>query len=163
VKILAGPDFRSYEGNNASSVVPVNDLNPVKYYGEALMVATLTPKDSVTFKYKQWQWVSSIGKVPYYDSAFDLSYHRKLTDKLGCDLGGKIVSADYTEGNLATCNRNDFVYSVSAGLGYAVNAHMNVNLAYTLELGRNGANDVENEQVREYERNLLTLGLLVKF
>ena len=101
--------------------------------------------------------------MPYYDSTFDLSYHRKLTDKLGLDLGGKILSSDYTVGHLAACHRNDWIYSVSAGVGYAVNAQVNVNLAYTLELGRNGADNVANEQVREYERDLLTLGLLVKF
>jgi hypothetical protein len=163
VKIQAGPDFRNYLGNNADSIVPVNDPHPVKYYGEALIMATLTSKDTVTFKYKQWQWVSSIGKVPYYDSSFDLNYHRKLTEKLGFDLGGKAMSSDYTVGNLAACHRNDLDYCVSIGLGYAVNPHVNVNVAYTLELGRNGVDGLANEQTREYERNLVTLGMLVKF
>jgi hypothetical protein len=163
VKILGGPDFRQYPGNTATHITPVNDLNPVKFYGEALLVATLTPKDAVTFKFKEWQWVSSIGKVPYLESTYDLSYHRKLTDKLGLDLGGRILSADYTGGNLSNSHRNDLDYLINAGLGYAFTPHFSVNLGYTLELGRNAVDDLPNEQEREFNRNLISLGAGVKF
>jgi len=163
VKFLGGPDFRDYPGNTATHITPVNDHHPVKYYGEALITATLTPKDSITFKYKQWQWVSSVGKVPYYDSTFDLSYHRQFTQKLGFDLGGKILSSDYTSANLASCHRNDWDYVVSTGCSYVINPHLTVNLAYTLELGRNAVDDLANEQTREFERNLVTLGARFKF
>ena len=88
VKIQGGPDFRSYEGDSATHITPVNDLNPVKYYGEALLIAKLTAADTLTFKYKQWQWLSTLGKVPYFDSTYDLSYHRKLTSKLGSIWAG---------------------------------------------------------------------------
>jgi hypothetical protein len=39
VKLAGGPDFRSY-----NSMAPVNDLHPVKYYGEAALTATLTTR-----------------------------------------------------------------------------------------------------------------------
>ena len=163
VKFLGGPDFRAYPGNTATHITPVNDLHPVKYYGEALMTATISPNDAVTFKYKQWQWVSSVGKVPYYESTFDLSYHRKVTEKLGFDLGGRIVSLDYTAGNLATCRRNDYDYLVTTGVGYALNRHVSLNLTYQLELGRNAENNVINEATHEYTRDLVSLGAVVKF
>ena len=117
----------------------------------------------MAFKFKEWQWVSSIGKVPYLESSYDLSYHRKLTDKLGLDLGGRILSADYTSGNLSTCHRNDLDYLINAGLGYAFTPHFSVNLGYTLELGRNAVDDLPNEQEREFNRNLISLGAGVKF
>lgn len=163
VKFLGGPDFRSYASDTATHITPVNDHNPVKFYGEALITATLTERDTVTFKYKQWQWVSSIGKVPYYDSTFDLSYHRKVTDKLGFDLGGKILSSDYTVANLSTCRRNDWDYVVCAGANYDFNRHVSLNLAYALELGRNAQDAIANDSTREFEHNLLTLGATVKF
>ena len=135
----------------------------MKYYGEALLVATVTGVDTLTFKYKQWQWVSSTGKVPYFDSTFDLGYHRKLSDKLGFDLGGKILSSDYSSGNLTTCRRNDMDYMLTTGLAYAINSHLSVSLGYTLELGRNAQNDIVNESTREFTRNVVSLGALVKF
>jgi opacity protein-like surface antigen len=163
VKILGGPDFRQYPGDTATHITPVNDRNPVKPYGEALLVATLTGKDAVTFKFKEWEWVSSIGKIPYLESTYDLGYHRKLTDKLGLDLGGRLLSSDYTGGNISNSHRNDWDYQFTAGLSYAVNPHISVNLAYTRELGRSMADNVENDQTRAFDRDLIMLGAIVKF
>jgi hypothetical protein len=165
IKFQAGPDFRDYPGNTATHITPLNDLHPVKYYGEGAVIATVTTNDSISFKYKQWQWVSSIGKVPYYDSTFDLSYHRRVTSKLGFDLGGKLLSSDYTTGNLPNCQRDDWDYLVTAGIGYAFNSHLSASLCYTLELGRNDYGGVVNPSpsTREYQRDMITLGALVKF
>lgn len=158
VRILGGPDFRDYPGN-----APVNDHHPIKPYGEAVVAATVTPKDMVSFRFKQWQWVSSIGKTPYLDSTYDLSYHRNLTANLGFDFGGKLLSSDYTSGNLATCRRNDWDYQLTAGLGYVINTHVNVSLGYTLELGRNAVDNLPNEQTREFNRDMGTIGAMFKF
>ena len=163
VKIQSGPDFRSYQGDSASHTTPVNDLHPVKYYGEALVTATLTPRDAFTFKYKLWQWVSGTGKVPYFEGAYDLAYHRKLSSQLGFDLGGKILSWDYTSGNLATCRRNDLQFTVVGGLTYNLNPHVSFNLGCAFDWGRNAENDVPNQQLREFDRQLFTLGTTVKF
>ena len=162
-KILCGPDFRHYPADTLTHITPVNDLNPVKFYGEALLVATLTARDAVTFKFKEWEWVSSIGKIPYLESTYDLGYHRKLTDKLGADLGGRLLCADYTGGNIVNSHRNDWDYLFTAGLGYAFNPHVSVNLAYTLELERNAADDVVNDLTREFNRDLFSLGAAVRF
>jgi hypothetical protein len=163
VKIQGGPDFRDYDPDTATRTTPVDDRHMVTYYGEASLTATLTPKDALTFKYKGWQWVSSVGKVPYFDSTYDLSYHRKLTDKLGLDLGGRLLTADYTSGNLAACKRNDWQYTVPVALGYAFNAHASVSLAYALDLGRNAQDGIVNPDTRDYDHQLVSLAALFKF
>lgn len=163
VKLQGGPDFRDYQGDSAGHITPVNNLHMVTYYGEASLTATITPKDAVTFKYKQWQWVSSTGKVPYFDSTYDLSYHRKLTDQFGWDLGGKILSSDYRSGNLTACHRDDWNYSVSTGLSYAFNNHCNINLTYAFDLGQNELNGITNPETRSFNHQLISLGGLVKF
>ena len=163
VKIQGGPDFRSYEGSSATHITPVNDLNPVQYYGEAQLVAKLTAADTLSFKYKQWQWLSTTGKVPYFDSTYDLSYHRKLTSKLGLDLGGRILSWDYSSGNLPTCRRKDLEYTASAGLGYAINTHINVSAACTFDWGRNNQDGITAPQDREFDRKLFSLAAQCKF
>ena len=163
LKIQGGPDFREYAGNTATHVTPVNDLHPVKYYGEALMTAKFTPADALTFKYKQWQWLSSSGKVPYFDSTYDLSYHRKITTRLGLDLGGRLLIWDYTSGNLSTCRRKDLQTTATAGLGYAVNAHLSVNAICAFDWSRNGADNILNSQNREFDHQLFSLGAQCKF
>lgn len=162
LKLQAGPDFRHY-GPHAD----VGDHNTVKYYADATIGVTITPEDSLSFKYKQWQWVSSTGRVPYFDSTYDLSYRRKLTDQLSLDLGGKVLQSDYTSGlNPGTTSpnpRNDLEYIVTAGLTYAFNSHISVNLNYELNLGRNAQDGIVNASTREFDRNLVSLGALFKF
>jgi len=83
-----GPDFRNFQ-----SSAPIDNKNPVTYYGEGSLIATVTSKDTIAFKYKQWEWVSSTGLVPYYDSTFDLTYARKVTDALSLSVGGRALGA----------------------------------------------------------------------
>ena len=162
-KIQLGPDFRRYEGDSATHVTPVSDLNQVNYYGEALLTAKFTPADTLTFKYKQWQWLSTLGKVPYYDSTYDLSYHRKLTSKLGLDLGGRILDWNFNSGNLPTCKRNDLEYTATAGLAYAVNSHLSLTAACCFILGRNAQNGIVNPASREFDQQLFSLSAQCKF
>jgi hypothetical protein len=163
VKIAAGPDFRDYPGDTLTHITPVNDKTPVKFYGESSITAKVSAKDSLIFKSKQFQWVSSIGKVPYYDSIVDLGYHRVLTSKLSADLGGRLWIADYASGNLPACKRDDWQYTVQAGLTYNFNTHLVANVAYALNLGRNAQENVVDPQTREYNQNLVSMGLLLKF
>jgi hypothetical protein len=170
-KLAGGPDFRSY-----NSLAPVNDFHPIKYYGEASITANINPNNSITFTYKQWEWVSSTGLVPYFDSTFGLNYHWQATPKLGLDLGGKILEADFTGGNensetVATDQtswRDDRLYSGQVGVTYAFTTHLSANAGYTFDRGANvlgnlPANLAATEQFRSYTRQTGTLGLLYKF
>ena len=163
VKIVGGPDFRSYQGDSASHTTPLNDLHPIKYYSEALITATFAPDNTLTFKNKSWQWVSGLGKTPYFDSAYELAYHCKLTTKLAWDLGGKILCWDFSQGNLPACKRDDLQYTASTGLSYAINSNFSVNLAGVLNWGRNAEDNVVNPQYREFDQQLISLGTQWKF
>jgi opacity protein-like surface antigen len=165
LSVQGGPDFRAYEPDSATHTTPVSDKNPIKYYGEASLAAALTSKDTLTFKYKQWQWVSSTGKLPYFDSLYELSYRRKLTSQLSLDLTGRIQSSDYTSADIATGQRDDWQYTLSAGLSYAFTANLSASLAYTANLGRNAQDGLTEAAAdpREYNEQLVSLGLLYKF
>ena len=163
VRVQVGPDFRSYPGDTLTHITPVNDKTPVKYYGEAMATAKLTAKDSLMLKYKQFQWMSSLGKVPYYDSVVDLSYRRALTSRWGVDLGVRAWDANYAGGNLATCQRDDLQYTFLAGTSYTFSTHLSANLTYSLDLGRNAQDGIVNPQTREYNRNLISGSVLLKF
>lgn len=163
VKIQGGPDFRDYEGDSATHNTPIKKPHLITYYGEASLTAVISPKDTLTFKYKGWQWVSSVGKVPYFDSTYDLNYHRKLMDQLRLDLGGRLLTADYTMGNLPACHRDDWQYTVSVGLDYAMNSHVNFDVSYALDLGRNAQDNITNPETRDYNHQLVSLGTIIKF
>ncbi|MGO8699428.1 MAG: hypothetical protein ACLQVY_17110 [Limisphaerales bacterium] len=162
MSLQGGPDFRSYAPDTATHTTPVNDLHPVKYYGEGTVSVQPSSKDTIAFNYKAYQWVSICGKVPYFDNRYELSYHRSLFDKLTLDLGARAWDADFTSGNLSSSKRDDMLYNASAGLTWAATAHFDVNLTYTANLGRNFENMVD-AQYRDYDQDLVSLGLKYKF
>ena len=163
LKIQGGPDFRSYQGDSDTHTTPVNDLHPVTYFCEALITATFAPDNTLTFKNKSWQWVSGSGKVPYFDSAYELSWHRKLMDKLTLDLGERILDWNFSSGNLPACKREDLQFTTTAGLNYAINSHINVTLAGVLNWGRNAESNIANPGARQFNQQLISLGTQWKF
>jgi hypothetical protein len=163
--LQVGPDIRNYQENSPTHTTPVNDKNPVKYYGEGTLTADATANDSFTFKYKQWQWLAVTGKIPYYDSLFDLSYRHKFNAKLSLDLGARLQDWDFTSGNQAASLRDDRQYSFSAGVNYAFTSHFNGNLAYVAELGRNAQDALTDAVIatREFDHHLVSLSFQYKF
>jgi len=124
----------------------------------------------VTFNYRQWQWVSSSGKVPYFDSTYALTYHWNATKQLGFDLGGKVLEADYTEGNdvggSAPSLRDDMEYEVSAGVSYAFTKHFSASLAYTYDIGRNALDNLAPTYFpgyRDFDHQVVSVGATFKF
>jgi hypothetical protein len=171
VTFQIGPDFRSFD-----SSAPLDDKNPVTYYGEGTIAATVSPKDTITFKYRQWEWVSSTGLVPYFDSTFDLSYTRKVTDALSLSLGGRALGANYNPNNVYEQSptvlgdrvvRNDWQYTALVGLRYAFNANFSANLAYSYDFGVNEQGGLPGGaagyQPRSFDHQLVSLGATFKF
>ncbi len=157
VAIQGGPDFRNY-----NPAAPLNDHTPVKTYGEASLSATLSPRDSLSFKWKQWEWLSCLGKVPYLDSSYEVGYRRILAKQWRLDLGARICEADYTGGTLTNCRRDDLLYALSAGLQFDLNAHFSVDAGYELDLGRNALDNLANQGQREFSRQLASVGLMFR-
>jgi opacity protein-like surface antigen len=165
VCVQAGPDFRSYEENSGTHTTPLDDLDETTYYAEASLAAQVTKNDVVSFKYKQWRWLSSVGKLPALDSTFDLGYKHKFNSQLSMDLGARFLESDYSIANVASGNRIDQMYTFSAGVTYAFTSQLTASLAYSFDLGRNDANGLTSaaESDREFERNLVSLGATYKF
>lgn len=166
-EIQAGPDFRDYSPNTPTHITPVDDKHPVKFYGEAALTADLTSSDVLAFKFRQFQWVSSVGRIPYQDTVFDLCYRRKISDKLRAEFSAKAMDADYTSANIASCQRDDWEYCLSATLTYAFDARTSVSAGYEADFGRNGYDNLPAAQLpaskREFTRQAVSFGFLVKF
>lgn len=156
VKIQGGPDFRDYIKD-----APVKNRHHITYYGDVALAATISPKDTLTFKFKGWQWVSCIGYIPYFDSSYDLTYHHKFSDKLGLDLEGRLATANYDMGTVI--ERDDLLYTVSAGLTYAFNSHIGASLAYSIDLGRSADDSGNDVGENQYDRQMVSLATIIKF
>ena len=161
-KLAMGPEFRAYNG-----AAPVADANALNYYGEASLTAAIDKTQTLAFSYKHWQWVSSTGKIPYADNTFALTYHWNVTKQLGLDLGAKYLYSDYNCGSTAWTGgsnlRNDAVYVGSIGVSYAFTPHLSANVGYAADLGRNQQDNAVAADYRNYDRQLVSLGVNYKF
>jgi len=165
VKYQGGPDVRNYV-----DTAPVLHRSVVDYYGEGSLEATLSPKDVLTLKYKQWEWVSSTAKIPFFESIYALNYARKLTDPLTLNLGAQAVEADYHNGlnrlvsQSGTTNvRDDWMFTGTVSLRYVFNSHMSADLTYAGNFARNGEGDIVGSQNRDFTDNIISMGTQLKF
>jgi hypothetical protein len=165
MKLAGGPDFRDYNPNT-----PVYDLHPTRYYGEASVAATITTNQSLTFKYKQWNWVASTGYVPEFDSSYILNYRWNATKQLGVDLLAQIQEADYTSGNDTAGTepsvRADREYTLSPGVTYAFTPQLSASLSYAFNAGNNELYTIPATSHPAYKNFIdqqVSLGLIYKF
>ena len=164
VSIQGGPDFRSYIANSSSHTTPIGNPDLVKFYGEGSITAELSTNDTLSFKFKEWEWVSSTGKVPYYEGSQELAYRRKLTPKLTLDLSAKYGFSDYNVGNAVPASRRfDKIYSGTLAVGYVVNMHLSCSIGYALDLGRNAEDNIPNPQYREFDHHVISVSAVYKF
>jgi hypothetical protein len=153
----AGPDFHYY--NPATMPVGFDGPDNITPYSEASVNFTFSPKDALTIKYKGWQWVNSTGKSTALNHTIDLNYKRKITNKFGVELTGRVDDGDYS---LPTV-RHDWHFSVLGGLRYAFNPHLSADLDYSVAVGWNAIDNLANENSREFTRQIVSLALRFKY
>ncbi len=162
----AGPDFRSY-----NSMAAVENDHPTYLFAEASATAAIAHNQSLTFYTKDWQWVASTGLVPYYDMIYTLNYHWDATRHWGFDLGGKILNADFLDGDdksgpNAPSLRNDIQYTISAGVTYNFTANLSANATFNYNVGRNLINNLAPQYApdyRNFDQTLCSAGMQYKF
>jgi hypothetical protein len=164
-KLSAGPDFRDY---NPST--PISDLRTTRYFGEGSLVANLPNDQTFTVAYKQWEFVSSTGLVPYDDESLSVVYHWNVTQQVGLDLGARYLEANYTLGNdvagAAPSRRDDVDEGVSAGVTYSVTKQFILSVAVTYDKGTNNLDGLPATlfpAYRDFSHTVTTFGATYKF
>jgi len=147
------------------------DQNPTDVFAEASVTVAPTASDTLVLKYKRWNWVASTGKNAYLDSLYDASFRHQITKALQLEVGVRAAQADYNPSAL----RNDWLYTTSAGLKYAVTKNLSLDLSYAYDRGRNDqlvnsvtvAKTASNYYVapatRQFERSIVSTGVTWKF
>jgi hypothetical protein len=165
LKLSAGPDFRDYNPDT-----PIIEDRTTRYFGEGSLVAALPNDQSLTLAYKQWEFVSSTGLVPYDDETLSLAYHWNVNQQIGLDLGLKYLEANYTLGDdtagSAPSRRDDVDEGASAGVSYAVTKQFIVSIAFTHDKGLNNLDGLPATLFpgyRDFTHNVTTLGATYKF
>lgn len=156
--------FREFTAD-APQGIRDDDETPVEFYGELNAAFTLTPRDSLTVKYKGWQWVSSTGVTSYFDSGYEVLYKHKFDLGLTLEAGTKLGSADYNP----SARRDDWIHTGLVGMTYALSKQWSISANAQYDLGRNHQDNLPDYPVanaaeyREFERLLVSLGAAWKY
>ena len=158
-KFQAGPDLRYYD-----AAAPVSARHKLTYYDEGSFTAKLSGQDTLTLEGRQFQWVSCLGNVPYFDTTASLTWHHRCTEAFALDFGGKYLIADYRSGGLPPCQRVDTEYCLTTGLSYAVTRHLAFSLGAEIDFGRNALQVIPDPaSTRDFHRVLITAGTTWQF
>ena len=192
VEASVGPQFTTYTDSRpiAAGGTPINvttivkgkpkitptlvdqiDKSPTDVYAEAAVTISPSASDTLVLKYKRWDWVSSTGKNAYLDTLYDASFRHQITKALQLEVGVRASNSDYNPSSL----RNDWLYTTSAGLKYAVTKNLSLDLSYAYDRGRNdqlvnsvtvaktAANYYVVPATRQFERSIVSTGVTWKF
>ena len=149
----AGPDFRHY-----SATTPLEDKNPVKVYADMTATVQLDPANAFIFKYRRFQWLSCIGKVPYLDNLYDLSFRHDFSKQLQVELGVRGAEADYNP-----IARDDWDLTVCGTVRYAITPQIGVDVSYAYDRGLNAEEGIVNPNSREFVRHSVSFGVQTKY
>lgn len=175
LKVQAGPDFRDYNDN-----APVRDSDPIAFFGEGSLTATASKDDTITFNCRRWRWMGSGGKTPADETSIDLGYKHKFNSQWSAKLGARAQSADYSCGESWSASnhaqatgvtnfRNDWLYTLSAGVQYDITKSISLDVAYAASMARNAQDraDLAASQLptskRQFNEQVVSMGAKYMF
>lgn len=161
-----GPEYITYTdarpyvyGVKANGQIP---LDRTDIYAEALATVTLSDADSLVFKWKRWDWVSSTGVYAYRDTTYSGTYRHQFSDAFSVEAGLNAQQHYYLPSSL----RNDWQYTASIGAKYAVTKNLILNLSYSYIRGLNDQDfGITSTQAtdRQFVDNLVSFGATWKY
>ncbi len=160
-----GPEFVTYTGARpylygvvANGQIPDAQTD---LYGEVLATIALSSADELVFKWKRWDWVSSLGANTCRESAYSGTYRHQFSDSLSVEAALISQEQDYRPGT----PRNDWQFTASVGAKYAVNKNLALSLSYSYIRGLNNENLLTTTQTdeRQYVDNLIAFGAVWKY
>lgn len=155
IELQAGPSFHYYD-NTLMATGHAQEIDQLYIDGNATI--QITADDSIVLGVKQWQWVSSTGVASYEDKTYGATYKHKWTKEFSTTAGVLVQDSHYN----APTTRDDWLYTYSCGAAYAFNEHFTLTADYSYSRGENAMDD-PSANGREFERNIVTLGVKAAF
>ncbi len=154
VSLMAGPDFRTYN-DNSDNTLATGSSNLTRPYWESDVSAEITKEDKVSFRTLGYQWVSSTGRVSYFDHIYQVGYQRKITDDITASVSLRAWGADYDYGT----TRSDWLYTGGVGVVYKYNKNLSFGADYAHDWARNQSQDISQaaEYGRNFDRNVVSI------
>ncbi len=155
--VLAGPDIRQYNSGTPAGFDPTEIL----VYWDASATVLPTANDTVTLKSTRFEQPAFSSFSMYQDIKTDLLWRHKFSDQFTTALGFTLYIGDWQ----APVNRDDWIYTPSAGLTYNYNKHLSAEFAYSYDWvdSKVSASVEPLTNSHEYTRHLISLAVKYSF
>lgn len=160
--VLGGPDIRSFS-DRVHQLYPAFDANELLYWIDTTVTLLPTKADTLVLLNRRYEQPAFSSPSVYEDVIYSLTWRHKLSSQFTANAGFQLYIGDWQ----APVNREDWIYTPSAGLSYACDKHLSAELAYSYDWVENqtptSAAGAAYADGREYTRHLLTLGVKYAF
>ena len=123
--VLGGPDIRRFDSGSPAGF----DRTGMRYYWDASATLLPTRNDTVTLKSTRYEQPAFSSFSMYEDTRTDLAWRHKFNDHFTTTLGFTLYVGDWEK----PVNRDDWIYTPSAGLTYNYNKHLSAEFAYSYD------------------------------
>jgi opacity protein-like surface antigen len=153
LNLSAGPDIRDFP----SSTLPTTfDKRELLWYVDASATASVGKNDSVSVLLTRYEQPAFSSQSVYEDVVYSINWKHLFNEKISATAGFKAYQGDWQKPVI----RDDWIFTPSLGLNYAVNKHLSADLSWSYDTVRS---EVNNKTGREFTRNLLSLGAKYTF
>ena len=127
--------------------------------------ATLLPdkNDALTLLFRRFEQPAFSSQSVYEDITYSATWKHKFNDHWAASAGFQLYIGDWQE----PVNRDDWIYTPSAGLTYTCNKHLSAELSWSYDLVDNktstSAPGATFADGREFSRNLASLAVTCSF
>ena len=156
---LGGPEIRDWAGGTPAGF----DRNRLDYWVDA--TATLMPgkSDAITLLFRRYTQPAFSSQSIYDDITYSATWKHTFNAHFSASAGMQLYIGDWQ----APVNRNDWIYTPSAGLTYAFNKHFSAEAASSGDWAENltptSAPGAKYAEGREFTRHLVSLAVKYVF
>ena len=157
--VLAGPDLRTFDAGTPAGF----ERNEFLYFVDALVTVVPTKNDTVTFKATRYEQPAFSSFSMYEDIKYDLSWRHKFGEHVTAGLGFTLYVGDWQ----APVNREDWIYTPSGCLLWAITPHLGAELTYSYDWVDNKVRPTATvepfAESHEFTRHLASLAVRYTF
>ncbi len=141
MKLLAGPDFRSFGGGTA----PGFDRGELLWFIDGELSATIGKADTLKLTLARFEQPGFCGRSIYEDILHGLSWRHKFGERVTSELGVQAHAADFQ----APTTREDWIFTLNAALEWRLTDNTTIRAFWQAD---DGQSMVPNTPSREYQR-----------
>lgn len=152
INLNLGPSYHDFD----HATPPNFDGHLVLLYVDSSATLTPTRKDTVNLMVKQYMQPAFGAPSAYEDITYDAVWRHQFCDHAAFKTGFRIYAGDW----LHPVQRDDWIYTVSAGLDLTFTKHLSAGLAYSYDWVES---KIPHTAGREFTRHLGSLSLRYAF